>query len=305
MKIGFLPQEPQLDRKDRAQAVEEGIGEPCGEEAPRRDLRGRTRSPMRFRQARGRAGEARGDRQRRDADSTTCNWRSPPTRCAADVEQKIAPLSGGEKRRVALCRLLLSKPTSCCSMSPPTTSTRRASSGSSSSAQVSRYGGRGDARSLFSTTQPVDPRARPRLGIPGGQLLSWLEQKEMRLEVERSRSRRASSDAKGARMVRQNKAASEIEGAAGALRGAFLIRIPEAQRTQKFSSRRRSSRRFGDRVQGLSKGYGERCSSTTSPSACRPARSSASSAPRRRESTLFRMITQGKSGQGQDRHRPT
>jgi len=47
-------------------------------------------------------------------------------------DAKIAPLSGGEKRRVALCRLLLSKPTSCCSMNPPTISTRRASSGSSS-----------------------------------------------------------------------------------------------------------------------------------------------------------------------------
>ena len=37
-------------------------------------------------------------------------------------DMPVTDLSGGEKRRVALCRLLLDKPKSCCSTSPPTIS---------------------------------------------------------------------------------------------------------------------------------------------------------------------------------------
>ena len=54
-------------------------------------------------------------------------------RCPPD-DADVTTLSGGERRRVALCRLLLSAaPTCCCSTSRPTTSTPRASSGSSAS----------------------------------------------------------------------------------------------------------------------------------------------------------------------------
>ena len=52
--------------------------------------------------------------------------RCPPP--DADVTQ----LSGGERRRVALCKLLLRRPTCCCSTSRPTTWTRRACTGWSS-----------------------------------------------------------------------------------------------------------------------------------------------------------------------------
>jgi energy-dependent translational throttle protein EttA len=39
------------------------------------------------------------------------SWRSPPTRCACRPgTPRSSTLSGGEKRRVALCQLLLSKP---------------------------------------------------------------------------------------------------------------------------------------------------------------------------------------------------
>ena len=56
------------------------------------------------------------------------------TRCAC---RRATPtsrtLSGGERRRVALCRLLLRRPTCCCSTSRPTTSTPSRSRGSSAS----------------------------------------------------------------------------------------------------------------------------------------------------------------------------
>ena len=50
-------------------------------------------------------------------------------RCPAP-DADISKLSGGEKRRVALCRLLLEQPTSCSSTSRPTISTPRPCSGS-------------------------------------------------------------------------------------------------------------------------------------------------------------------------------
>ena len=48
----------------------------------------------------------------------------------------VTNLSGGERRRVALCRLLLSRPTCCCSTSPPTTSTPSRWPGSSGSCRT-------------------------------------------------------------------------------------------------------------------------------------------------------------------------
>ncbi len=48
-------------------------------------------------------------------------------------DQDVGTLSGGERRRVALCRLLLSSPICCCSTSRRTTSTPSPSRGSSAS----------------------------------------------------------------------------------------------------------------------------------------------------------------------------
>ncbi|MBM3664665.1 MAG: energy-dependent translational throttle protein EttA [Actinobacteria bacterium] len=115
VKVGYLPQEPQLDEsKDVRGNVEEGVAE-------RRDLLGR------FNEMSAKLGEPMEpeemealleDYQRvQDAIERTNSWdldrqvevamdalRLPP----GDAE--VSTLSGGERRRVALCRLLLSAP---------------------------------------------------------------------------------------------------------------------------------------------------------------------------------------------------
>ena len=113
LKIGYLPQEPQLNPEQTVrEAVEEGLGEVLEAQAEaRRGLRRLRRAGRRLRQARRRAGAARSDhRQRRrqtpeqQLEIAADALRLPPW------DAKIGILSGGEKRRVALCRLLLSKP---------------------------------------------------------------------------------------------------------------------------------------------------------------------------------------------------
>ena len=112
--IGYLEQEPKLDpEKTVRETVEEGLTRARRRaQTPRRSLRGVRRTRRRFRSARRRAGEARGGPLRRRAPTTSSSSsRSPPTRCACRPgTRRSRTLSGGEKRRVALCRLLLSKP---------------------------------------------------------------------------------------------------------------------------------------------------------------------------------------------------
>jgi sulfate-transporting ATPase len=112
LRIGYLPQEPQLAPDATVKsAVEEGMAEVLGAKArldevyaayaePHADFDALAAEQARLEAIIAAAGADSGVQMEIAADAL----RLPPW------DAKIAQLSGGEKRRVALCRLLLSKP---------------------------------------------------------------------------------------------------------------------------------------------------------------------------------------------------
>jgi sulfate-transporting ATPase len=112
MKIGFLPQEPQLDpEKTVRQEVEAGLGEVFQAKEKLEAVYAAYAEPDADFDA------LAAEQARLEAIiSTSGNDLDHQLEVAADAlrlppwDAKIATLSGGEKRRVALCRLLLSKP---------------------------------------------------------------------------------------------------------------------------------------------------------------------------------------------------
>jgi sulfate-transporting ATPase len=113
IKVGYLPQEPALDPEstvkaevDRAVAEMRGhlarfeeIGVKLGEDPPDMDKLLEEYADLQDKIEAGNGWDLD-----RTVDRAMDALRLPP------AEAKIAPLSGGEKRRVALCRLLLEKP---------------------------------------------------------------------------------------------------------------------------------------------------------------------------------------------------
>src|SRR6185369_7502801 len=112
MRIGFLPQEPQLEAgKSVRETVEEGLSDILEAKAkldaiyaayaePDADFDKLAADQARFEAIIAASGAGTDVQMEIAADAL----RLPPW------EAKVANLSGGEKRRVALCRLLLSKP---------------------------------------------------------------------------------------------------------------------------------------------------------------------------------------------------
>ena len=189
LKIGFLPQEPELDpTKTVREEVEAGLGEVMqAKTEARRNLRGLRRARRRFRRAGRRTGEVRGDHRRAGADT------GHQLEIAADAlrlppwDAPIEHLSGGEKRRVALCRLLLSKPDMLLLDEP--TNHLDAESVEWLEQFLLRFPGTvvgvtHDRYFLDNACQWILELDRG-YGIPWqGNYSSWLEQKEQRLEME-------------------------------------------------------------------------------------------------------------------------
>jgi energy-dependent translational throttle protein EttA len=113
IKIGYLPQEPQMNAEQTVrQAVEEGIGGALAAQKRLDEVYAAYAEPdadfdaLATEQAELEAiiAAAGGENTDHLLDIAADALRLPPW------DAKIGPLSGGEKRRVALCRLLLSKP---------------------------------------------------------------------------------------------------------------------------------------------------------------------------------------------------
>ena len=113
MRIGYLPQEPKLDAdKSVREGVEEGLGEVFGAKKRLDAVYAAYAEPdadfdkLAAEQAELEAviAASSGDNVEHQLEIAADALRLPPW------EAKIGPLSGGEKRRVSLCRLLLSKP---------------------------------------------------------------------------------------------------------------------------------------------------------------------------------------------------
>jgi energy-dependent translational throttle protein EttA len=180
-------------------------------------------------------------------------------------EQKIAPLSGGEKRRVALCRLLLSKPDMLLLDEP--TNHLDAESVEWLEQYLQRFPGTvvaitHDRYFLDNAAEWILELDRGR-GIPWkGNYSSWLEQKEQRLAQEEATE-----------SARRKALKRELEWVRAGTKGRHAKSKSRITRFEELAShehqRRNETReifipvaeRLGDRVirfEGVRKGYGDR-----------------------------------------------
>ena len=221
LKIGFLPQEPALDPAQTVrQAVQEGMSDVLGAQKRLDEVyaeyaeEGADFDALAAEQAKLEAiiaasGAGSGVQMEIAADAL----RLPPW------DAKIATLSGGEKRRVALCRLLLSKPDMLLLDEP--TNHLDAESVDWLEQFLQKFPGTvvavtHDRYFLDNAAEWILELDRG-YGIPWkGNYSSWLEQKEQRLEVEsKQEAARIKAMKQELEWVRQN-----AEGPAGEEQGA-------------------------------------------------------------------------------------
>ncbi len=268
LSIGYLPQEPQLDpEKSVRQSVEEGLGEVFEAQQKLDAVYAAYAEPdadfdaLAAEQARLEAilAAADGHTAEQQLEVAADALRLPPW------EAKIANLSGGEKRRVALCRLLLSKPDMLLLDEP--TNHLDAESVDWLEQFLTRFPGTvvavtHDRYFLDNAAEWILELDRGQ-GIPWkGNYSSWLEQKEERLQQEEaSESARQKAIKKELEWVRQNPKGRQAKSKAR------LARFDELA-SQEYQKRNETqeifipvAERLGDKViefKGVSKGYGER-----------------------------------------------
>jgi sulfate-transporting ATPase len=211
LKIGYLPQEPQLDpEKTVRQEVESGLGEVFEAQAKLDAVYAAYAEPDADFDALA-AEQARLEAIIATSDGNNLNQQ---LEMAADAlrlpawDAKIGVLSGGEKRRVALCKLLLSKPDMLLLDEP--TNHLDAESVDWLEQFLQRFPGTvvgitHDRYFLDNAAEWILELDRGH-GIPWkGNYSSWLEQKEARLKQEESsESARQKTIAKELEWVRQN-----------------------------------------------------------------------------------------------------
>lgn len=267
LKIGYLPQEPQLDPEATVrQAVEEGMGEVMQAQAkldavyaayaePDADFDALAAEQARLEAIIAAAGTDASTQMEIAADAL----RLPPW------EAKIGHLSGGEKRRVALCRLLLSRPDMLLLDEP--TNHLDAESVEWLEQFLHRFPGTvvavtHDRYFLDNAAEWILELDRGE-GIPWkGNYSSWLEQKEKRLEQEkRQQESRAKAIKHELEWVRQNPKGRQAKAKAR------LNRFEELS-SYEYQSRNETNEifipvadRLGNKViefHNVNKGFGDR-----------------------------------------------
>ncbi|MFN7778487.1 MAG: energy-dependent translational throttle protein EttA [Betaproteobacteria bacterium] len=267
MKIGYLPQEPQLDpEKTVREEVEAGFGEVAHAKARLDEIYAAYAEPdadfdtLAAEQAKYEAIVATaGTDTEHQLEVAADALRLPPW------EAKIAPLSGGEKRRVALCRLLLSKPDMLLLDEP--TNHLDAESVEWLEQYLLRFPGTvvaitHDRYFLDDACQWILELDRG-YGIPWeGNYSSWLEQKGKRLETEsKQEAARIKAMKQELEWVRQNAKGRQAKSKARLQRFEELSSYEYQKRNETQEIFVPVAERLGNEViefTDVSKGYGER-----------------------------------------------
>ena len=270
IRVGYLPQEPQLDpASDVRTIVQEGVAETLRLVEEFNRISDRFAEPLEEEEM-----NSLLERQAKlqDAIESGGGWElERKLEIAADAlrlpawEAKIATLSGGEKRRVALCRLLLSAPDMLL-LDEPTNHLD-----AESIAWLERYleeypstvvAVTHDRYFLDNVAEWILELDRGH-GIPWhGNYSSWLEQKEQRLkleELEREALRKALEHE--LEWVRQNPKARQAKSKARLQRYEELASREFQERNETNEIYIPPGERLGElviEVMGLRKGYGER-----------------------------------------------
>jgi len=268
LRIGFLPQEPQLDPKQTVrQAVEEGLGEVFEAKQKLEAIYAAYAEPgadfdkLAAEQAKYEAivATGSGDNVEHQLEIAADSLRLPPW------DAKIEKLSGGEKRRVALCRLLLSKPDMLLLDEP--TNHLDAESVEWLEQFLQKFPGTvvavtHDRYFLDNAAQWILELDRGR-GIPWkGNYSSWLEQKEQRLEVEaKQESARIKAMQTELEWVRSSPKARQAKSKARIARFEELSSHEHQKQNETQEIFIPVAERLGDSViefKNVSKGYGDR-----------------------------------------------
>jgi sulfate-transporting ATPase len=301
MRIGFLPQEPELDPGQTVrEAVEEGLGEVLQAKKKLDEIYAAYAEPdadfdkLAAEQSKYEAMiAASGSDSEHQLEIAADALRLPPW------EAKIKPLSGGEKRRVALCRLLISKPDMLLLDEP--TNHLDAESVEWLEQFLTKFPGTvvavtHDRYFLDNAAQWILELDRG-YGIPWqGNYSSWLEQKDARLKQEEAtESARQKAIEKELEWVRQNPKGRQAKSKARLARFEELNSHEYQKRNETQEIFIPVADRLGDQViefQGVSKGYGERLLIDDLSFAVPPGAIVGIIGPNGAgKSTLFRMIT--------------
>ena len=267
LRVGYLPQEPQLDPdKTVRETVEEALGDIATAQKKLDEIYAAYAEPdadfdkLAAEQAKYEAiVNAAGGDSEHELDIAGDALRLPPW------DAKMGPLSGGEKRRVALCRLLLSKPDMLLLDEP--TNHLDAESVDWLEQFLTRFPGTvvavtHDRYFLDNAAEWILELDRGH-GIPWkGNYSSWLDQKQERLKIEESsESARQKALKKELEWVRQNPKARQAKSKSRLARFEELSSHEYQKRNETQEIFIPVADRLGDSViefKDVSKAYGDK-----------------------------------------------